>query len=134
MAKNKTDAKPEKQEEPEGPRVATGVSFPSRSPTREPNDIGVTTVRRQDAGGSRARTMHGFAAAEACTLFGRPGKGGGEAFVRWLGIQHPEVTLDVRLSADEWEPLLKEFSERPIHGHRRTEEGGNHRVNKIHLR
>jgi len=121
--------KTKKEEAPPVPRVASNVSFPSRDPQRA-----VNAVRRPDSGGPRARTMPGFVAAEACNLFGRPGKGGGEAFSRWLSTNHPDVASDSRMSAAEWEPLLTEFASRPIHGHRRTGAGGNHRINKHHRR
>lgn len=123
-----------KKDEPHAPSVATGVSFPTKTPQRPPNDIGVKAVRRPDHGGERPRTMGGFIAAEACELFGRPSKGGGEAFLRWLATEHPEVKSTARMSAEEWQPLLSEFADRPIHGHRRTSRGGNHRINKQHRR
>jgi hypothetical protein len=123
-----------KPEEPVAPRIASGISFPGRTPPRPANPVGVTAVRRQDAGGARPRTSGAFAAAEACDLFGRPNKGGGASFSRWLQLNHPEIRPEARLSAEEWLPLLTEFADRPIHGHRRGQKGGNHRINKHHRR
>ena len=118
----------------QGPRVRKGISFPVAKQKREAKSVGVTVVRRSNPGAApTARTMGGYAAAEACNLFGRPNKGGGHAFAGWLRTNHPEASRS-RLSAADWAPMLHEFAERPIHGHRRTSRGGNHRINKTHRR
>ena len=113
--------------------VATGLAFPSREAKPPAKGAGVQGVRRPESGGPRAHTMAGFVAAEACKLFGRPNKGGGAAFLVWLQSEQPDA-LKLRQSAAQWAPLLAAFAARPIHGHRRTAQGGNHRINKQHRR
>ena len=79
----------------------------------------------------RPRTMPAYMAAEACALFGRAGRGGGAAFEAWLGGQ---VDPKERRSLADWTDLLEAFANRPIYGHRRTNAGGNHRINRAHRR
>lgn len=119
---------------PPEPRIAKGegIAFPPKRDKPQVS-VGVKSVRRQDAGGSRPRTTTAFSAAEACSLFGRPRKGGGASFVRWLQTEKG-MRGDEKMSAADWQPLLEEFAGRPIHGHRRTRAGGNHRINKQHRR
>lgn len=115
------------------PKVATGIEVPLKKRKTGPSR-GVTGVRRPErSSGPRPRTLRGFLAAEASALFGRAGRGGGAAFTRWLQAEKG-MRGDERLSAEDWAPLLKAFAERPIHGHRRTQAGDNHRINKIHRR
>jgi hypothetical protein len=57
---------------------------------------------------------------------------GGAAFEVWCnekGINSRE-----KRSTEDWSALLEEFANRPIHGLRRGEAGGNHRANARDLR
>ncbi len=100
-------------------------------PKQKPNtkrpvvSLGVGKVRRPNRTTTehRKRLVHGFTAAEAATEF----KKGGSAFAEWLGRVHG-IKLDTRMTEIEWAPLIKEFAERPIYGHRRGASGGNHRT------
>lgn len=106
----------------------------SVSPETKPEPVkgaGVNQVRRstssQQAQGEKRKIL-GFTAAEAAAGFPK----GGAAFVRWAETQG--IQPDTRKTEAEWAPIIKAFAERPIHGHRRTAEGGNHRINKAHRR
>jgi hypothetical protein len=83
----------------------------------------VASVRRSTvhlATDHKKRDIDAFTAGEACALFGtRIGKGGGAGFARWCAENGIE---DIPRQAAEWEPHLKAFAERPIHGHRRKTE------------
>ena len=96
--------------------------------------VGIERVRSSEiTSAAVARTIDAFTAGEACELFGpRAGKGGGAAFARWCAAQG--VKAADRKSAEEWRPLLEQFAARPLHGHRRTAQGGNHRANRQHIR
>jgi len=96
----------------------------------------VVSVRRSrvsTANEDQTRLITAYTAAEACALFGvRQGKGGGAAFDRWC--RDNGIDPSIRREAKDWEELLQQFADRPIHGHRRTKTGGNHRINKAHRR
>lgn len=96
----------------------------------------VSRVRRSQAGitdAKQTRAIDAYDAAEACELFGlRIGKGGGAAFVRWC--ERNEIDPRAKKPAKDWREALEKFAARPIHGHRRTKVGGNHRINKAHRR
>ena len=93
--------------------------------------LGVGRVRRpgRSTAAKKPLKLTAFTAAEACDLFGvRAGKGGGPAFARWCSENKTDPT--VPRTRAEWEPLLKQFADRPLHGHRRGAKGGNHRMNR----
>lgn len=84
--------------------------------------IGVTAVRKAISKIHIGKRKMG--AAEAGTLsdlVGRIGKTGGEAFAAW--ITSKGIDPLVKRSQEEWDVLLKEFSGKPILGHRRTKNG-----------
>tara|TARA_Y100000034_G_scaffold124562_1_gene172901 strand:- start:181 stop:567 length:387 start_codon:yes stop_codon:yes gene_type:complete len=106
-----------------------GVVLPPRPPrTREhAPGLGVTAARRpkpQDERIVRAED----AGAEA-TMF----PAGGKAFAVWLQKEHG-INPKHRIPVSEFQGYLEEFAARPLHGHRRGPEGGNHRPNSRHLR
>lgn len=111
---------------PAAPAVSQGpVDLPLV--TRRPrHEVGVGRVRRPVATGERK--MRPAAVGEASELF----PGGGKAFEAWCASQG--VDPRERRTAPEFQALLEEFARRPIHGHRRTGQGGNHRPNKKDLR
>jgi hypothetical protein len=53
--------------------------------------------------------------------------GGGSSFALWC--ERRGLSPHERRSSEEWDTLLQEFSLRPIHGHRRGCEGGDHSPN-----
>ena len=124
---------------PKKPEVATATSAPPpidsivladeriTLPTKaevEHKTVGVTAVRLGGtAGGPGKRTMRAGEAAEMSTLFPK----GGAAFERWLKDEK-DVDPAERRTESEWTALIEEFAKRPIHGHRRGRDGGNHRV------
>ena len=57
---------------------------------------------------------------------------GGEAFANWCEAKG--ISAKEQRSSKEWEALLKEFADRPIHGLRRGESGGTHTPNPSDLR
>jgi hypothetical protein len=89
----------------------------------------VNTIKK----GEKAPKVMAFIAAEASDLFGvRAGKGGGAAFVRWCADN--DVDTAVSRTLEEWKPIVEAFANRPVHGHRRTAAGGNHKINRHHRR
>jgi len=93
-----------------------GVHLPHREPV-EGVSVGVQAGMPGTGAVDRpkARQVSAAQAAEMCSLF----PAGGSAFTRWLEkAGHP---MDAQ-SLVAWEPLLREFANRPIHGHRRSAE------------
>lgn len=117
------------------PPVTKGDSIKLMEKKAKPQtSVGVKTVRRQHVGEDAGKPrMRAYRAAEASQLFGRPRKGGGRAFARWVKLTKG-LSPNLKQTAKEWEPLLEEFAARPIHGHRRGSTGGNHRINSQHRR
>ena len=112
------------------PPVATGVKLPAKKLKRHAQEgVGVTGSRRSVNTGPRKRNVHGFTAAGASTLFPK----GGEAFARWAQAEKG-IEPHVRMTEAEWAPLIEEFANRPIYGHRRGPSGGSHRINDQHRR
>jgi hypothetical protein len=119
---------PKKKKEAAAPKApvvtrSPKITLPPKR-EREQANVGVTAVRRtRVAGGPGKRKMGAMEAATMADAF----KKGGEAFVQWLRKEHPEVNPRDRRTQADWEPLVQEFAARPIHGHRRGKQGGNHR-------
>jgi len=87
-----------------------GVSLPRRQP--DPSKV---KLRATQAGEASAHFLKG-----------------GPAFARWCEKQG--IAPRERRTAAEWDSLMQEFAARPIHGHRRGKDGGNHRTNALHKR
>lgn len=97
--------------------------------TTEPRSVGVQGVRRQLPGPDHGRRK---LLAERAGLESELFPAGGQAFRQFVtgkGIDPRDLKTD-----EQWAPLLEEFAAQPIHGHRRTAQGGNHRANGKDLR
>lgn len=110
-------------------KLAEGTGLPAKPQKRPQKSVGVRAANRSVGVEGRRRSVTAIVAAEASTLF----PAGGEAFGRWLERHKGIDPLTLR-QQEEWEPLLVEFANRPIHGHRRGRNGGNHRINPAHVR
>ena len=85
---------------------------------REAPSVGA--ARAANAG---TRMMTASVAASADSRF----SGGGSSFALWC--ERKGLASHERRTADQWDALLQEFSQRPIHGHRRGCDGGDHSPN-----
>ena len=111
----KTPPAPPAPEEPKV-RVAKGdgIALPKRAAPMESAGGVAAGMRQQLKIGEGKRKMPGHSAAEASKLFPR----GGEAFMQWLQ-RRKGIGLAERRTEAEWQTLVTEFADRPIHGHRR---------------
>jgi len=117
----------------ESPLVAVaqgdGVHLP-KPVLRETTSIGVSqahVLADMGVAGRRRRTT-AKSAGDSSTKFPH----GGDSFEMFC--RERGVSPHSRRTAEEWEALLAEFAERPIYGHRRGPDGGNHRPNPAALR
>ena len=110
---------PEKAPEAPSSRVASGpaLTLPQPAARREPVSVGVTRVRVSNdprREGEQYVTAAGFA---------------GAPFGVWAVATHGVRERERREPAG-WADLYKQFTARPIHGHRRGPLGGNHKPSR----
>ncbi len=107
-----TTKRPSKKKPPTPPRpvVSLGVGGVRRNPVPEDQ----VNERRGDA----------YTAAEASDLFAQ----GGPAFASWCLSEGIDPRAKRPMSA--WKDLIAQFAARPVHGHRRGPNGGDHTTTK----
>jgi len=105
------------------PTTVASVFIPERQRAKH-TPVGV----EQQPDQPRKRVMRPEAAGSESPLFPK----GGRAFRVWCKARG--ITAREKRSAEEWEGLLQEFADRPIHGLRRGPDGGNHRPNPSALK
>lgn len=100
------------------------IHVPPKKVREKPAGIG---VQQEAEKASPLHVLPKYAAAKS-SLFPK----GGEAFEQWCVSKG--ISAREQRTTKQWESLLQEFAERPIHGMRRGKSGGSHKANSSDFR